>query len=223
LQLVKLIAAFFLILSIVSPVNFLLPWGLVFIVNFIFLFVLCGMDVTALLKRNVIVLFFSLFWTLFIAVSIYFNNQQDNYWINFLVIIRLFMVYNAIVLSTEWLGKNGFLYIITSLRSERIKLYLLLLNRSIGSFRKIQSQIMYQIQSRLDLKSREKYLIPRYYTVNIISKELYSFQHYQAALLSRLPDQLIINHTAGISKNDFIGALGIFLVSVSGLIVQFLL
>ncbi len=116
---------------------------------------------------------------------------------------KIILVYNIVYLFGIWMGKNGFLRILSVLPGRRIRLFLILFHRTVYSFMNKSKLVLFQVRSRLELTTRDRLIIARYYIQNLLLKELYSFHYYQAALHTRVHhDVLPYSSPEKISSTD---------------------
>jgi hypothetical protein len=156
--------------------------------------------IKTLLLKNAAVFSFAAFFSLFM----FFPVKKDGLKILpvFLSAFKIILVFNILAAGTSWLGKTGALFFVEMIPLLRMKLFLILLLRNLQGFKRNSNAIANQIRSRLELKGRQKLLIPKYYTRSLIMKELYAFHHHQAVIVSRLPDTIAIYSRGALETRD---------------------
>ncbi|MEJ5362330.1 MAG: hypothetical protein WBK20_06120 [Spirochaetota bacterium] len=101
-----------------------------------------------------------------------------------------------IISSRFFIGQDGFKAFINIL-PHTLKLFFLIFIRILYMLLKLNRMIVFQIQSRIDLKTKEKYYIPKYYSIAFLSNQFYALAHYKNGILSRtintIPDFIIHN------------------------------
>ena len=118
---------------------------------------------------------------------------------NFLTLFKIILIFNISLAASAWLDRSGFLFCLRLIPIQRIKLFLILLSRSLGAFKRNTKAAATGVQLRIELNGKQKLLLPKYYTRSLIMKELYSFSHSQAALVSRIHS----NNIAIYAQNAF--------------------
>lgn|GEM_PF-2836814 len=185
---VKVFCIFTVLLHTLIAVKSLLLWGITTLIIIVLMMYLVKADLDEILKKNILIVTFMIFFNTFIFISCLIEDRVVDFSYVISVSLSIFFVFNILIYGVKWLGKQGFLYIVNFFWSGRLKLFFLLFFRAVHNFKRVHSHVYYQIQSRIDVNSRDRYLIPRYYVQNIIAKELYAFRSNQAALISRLPE-----------------------------------
>lgn len=154
-----------------------------------------------LLRRNFIILSFSIFFGIFIIVSSLVNNGL-NIKQTCDIIIKMFFTFNCIFISGTWIGRKGLMRIINRMRSDRIFLFIIFFIKITEYLVRTHGKIINQLKARLDFSYSNKFLIARYYGQNLIYKELYALHHYQAAFYTRISGRVPVffeNENAGFS------------------------
>ncbi|MCL1911845.1 MAG: hypothetical protein FWG13_06545 [Leptospirales bacterium] len=105
---------------------------------------------------------------------------------NLLTLFKIILIFNIFLAGSAWLGRNGFLFCLKLVPAQRIKLFLLLLSKNLGAFGRNARAAATGARLRIELTGKQKLLVPKYYMRSLVMKELYSFYHNQAALVSRL-------------------------------------
>ena len=177
---------------LVEPVS-ILTWGVVVLLSLGSVFLRTGMGAMLLLKRNIFILLFASIMTLFVLLSAGIEKRQVDPYTLLLFPVRIIAVYNAVMLTCEWLGREGFIFIVARIPSARVRLYLLLVFRSVKHFLVMNRYIIYQLKSRIDLRSRKRFLVPLYYVRTLIDRELYTYQMNQAALAMRVDRDILLH------------------------------
>ncbi len=99
-----------------------------------------------------------------------------------------------IIGSRSFIGQNGLKAFINIL-PHNLKLFFLIFIRILYTLLKLNRMIVFQIQSRIDSKSKKRYYIPKYYAVAFISNQFYSLSYYRNGILLRsidtIPDIII--------------------------------
>jgi len=125
-----------------------------------------------------------------------------------------------IIGSRFFIGINGLKTFINILPYQ-LKLFFLIFIRILYTLLKLNRMIVFQIQSRIDLKTNEKYYIPKYYSVAFLSNQFYALAYYRNGILSRtidtIPD-LIIHHKH--SMDEYISSSAIILILIINCLYQ---
>ncbi|MCL2026351.1 MAG: hypothetical protein FWG92_06060 [Leptospirales bacterium] len=175
-----------------------------------------GMPPAMLLFKNIPILSFTIVFFIFMffpAMTLTVDN--------FLTVFKIILVFNISIAASGWLGRDGFLFCLKCVPVRRIKLFLLLLSRSLGTFGRNVKAATRGAQLRIELTGRQKLLIPRYYVRSLIMKELYSFYHNQAALVSRLHgDNIAIYTRNGFTVKDLLPVCITICVALAGIFIQ---
>lgn len=161
-----------------------------FILFFTVIALTIPIPVKEILKRNIIILSFLLFYIIFGVLSAIISNTGYNSII--ITSLKIILIFNTIWFAFKWTASEGIINLIALIPSERLKLYFLLLAKGIYLFRRNSEIIIMQIRSRLYRNRKNNKLLARYYTRNMIFKELYSLQYIQASLYTRLPVKINI-------------------------------
>lgn len=107
---------------------------------------------------------------------------------------RITCITVIVIGSRFFIGTNGFKAFINIL-PQTLKLFLLIFARILYTLLRLNRMIVYQIQSRINLKSNDKYYIPKYYSIAFVSNQFYSLTNYKNGILSRtietIPDVVI--------------------------------
>lgn len=101
-----------------------------------------------------------------------------------------------IIGSRFFIGSDGFKAFINIL-PYGLKLFFLIFTRILYTLLKLNRMIVFQIQSRIDLKTKEKYYIPKYYSIAFLLNQFYALSYYRDGILSRtistIPNLIIRN------------------------------
>jgi hypothetical protein len=165
-----------------SPIN---TGTLFIIIPMIILFISSGITIKSLVSKNIIITISSLSFSVFIAISALIEGGSPEAGIIAAFIIKTVLIFNLILMGAAWLGTPGFLWFLGLIPSRGVQVYFLLFYRGISGFKRISSLVVHQIRSRVNIRSGEKYLVPRYYIYNMMMKEINMLTYYQAALASR--------------------------------------
>lgn len=107
---------------------------------------------------------------------------------------RIACITVIVIGSRFFIGTSGFKALINIL-PQTLKLFLLMFARILYTLLRLNRMIVYQIQSRINLKSNAKYYIPKYYSIAFVSNQFYSLANYRNGILSRtiesIPDIII--------------------------------
>lgn len=107
---------------------------------------------------------------------------------------RIACITVIVIGSRFFIGTNGFKAFINIL-PQTVKLFLLIFARILYTLLRLNRMIVYQIQSRINLKSNDKYYIPKYYSIAFVSNQFYSLANYKNGILSRtiekIPDVIV--------------------------------
>jgi len=91
--------------------------------------------------------------------------------------------------SRFFIGISGLKVVINSV-PQTVRLFILIFMRTLYKLLQLNKMIVFQLQSRIDFKSKDKYLIPKYYSVAMIYNQFYAFDRYRNGILSRAFDTL---------------------------------
>lgn len=221
-MILKLITLLLCILHVVLPVGNIPLWLLLNIAAISILYILSELTFSQLIKRNILIVSFAVMLAFFQVVSSVIADKPVDHEFMGVTFARIFFVYNMIMTSMAWMGTSGFLWLVDTVKSERIRLFLLLFSRTVHMFLKRNRHIIFQLQSRIDTGSRKKYLVPRYYVQNLVAGELYSLQHYQAGLITRVHGNISVLRPDTITGRHIPAALCIMMLMVSGIIIVFI-
>jgi len=208
---------FHLLLPVVSPA----AWSILSLTALLALFAVSGLTLKMALRRNLLVFVFVLTIALFQLLTAVISGVSPDYQFFLITAARIFMMYNIIMASLEWMGPAGFLWILQKAGSMRIRIFLLLFARTVRMLMKLNRQIIYQLQSRFDTSGRKKYLIPRYYVQNLIAGELYSLQHYQSGVISRVHGDIQLLSRATLNRRDILTATSVTALMIAGIALRF--
>ncbi len=128
-----------------------------------------------------------------------FYSQAVQYNIIIITSIKILSIGLIIIGVRFFIGVNGFKALLNAL-PQQVKLFCLLLMRILYKLLKLNTMIIFQIQSRIDLQSNQKYYIPKYYSVAFFINQFYALSNYRNGILSRSFDtipQLICNNAIG--------------------------
>ncbi len=218
-MILKLITLLLCLLHAVLPVDTIHVWIILNIAALSMLYILSEIRLGQLIKRNILIVSFAMMLAFFQVLSSVIDGSPVDLVFMGVTFARIFFVYNMIMTSMAWMGTSGFLWLVYAIRSERIRLFLLLFSRTVHMFMKRNRHIIFQLQSRIDTGSRKKYLVPRYYVQNLVAGELYSLQHYQSGLITRVHGNISVLRPDTISGRHIPAALCIMLLMVSGIII----
>ncbi|MCL1865450.1 MAG: hypothetical protein FWF73_06530 [Spirochaetes bacterium] len=183
MHIAKLAAFFLLLFHTLIPAQNLQLYVVVSIFLTLIMIYSGGMPSTALFFKNIPMFFFAAVFFVFMFFP-GMTLSADK----FLTLFKIILIFNISLAASSWLGRGGFLFCLKFISVQRLKLFLLLLSRSLASFERNVRAAAVGVQLRIELTGKQKLLVPKYYVRNLIMKELYSFQHSQAALASRLYD-----------------------------------
>lgn len=189
MQIIFKIAAILILLSgiinTVTPESPLDSGILFLIVPMIILCIFSGQKIKELISKNIIIIISALSFSIFIAISALIEGRNPDFNMILAFSIRTVLIFNLIIMGAAWLGTSGFIWFLGLIPSRAIQAYFLLFYRGISGFKRISPLVIHQIRSRINIKSGEKYLVPRYYIYNMMMKEINMLTYYQAALASR--------------------------------------
>jgi len=209
-------------------VHLLLPaagtglWLVLSLLSLTAILAVSGLAPGQILRRNLLVLVFVLTIAFFQLLTAVISGTSPHYEFILITAARILLVYNIIMGSVAWMGQAGFLWLLQRAGSERIRIFLLLFERTVRMFLKLNRQIIYQLQSRIDIGSRKKYLIPRYYIQNLLAGELYSLHHYQAGVISRVTGKIRPLGRSTITRRGAAVAVSVLVFLALGLAARFL-
>ncbi len=216
-MILKIITLFTCLLHVLQPVNSLPVWMTLNIIALVILFNLAGLAPLQLLKRNIMVVSFGVMIIFFQVITAVISGMQLDYVFMFITLARILLIYNIIMASVTWMGRGGLLWLVKHVPSERIRLFLLLFARTVQMFMKLNRHIVFQLQSRIDTGSRKKFLVPRYYVQNLFAGEMYSLQHYQAGMMTRVHGPVRVLQMDTVSRGDMFGSFCIILLMMAGM------
>ena len=209
-------------------VHLLLPaartglWLILSLIPLAALLAVSGLTAGRILRRNLLVLVFVLTIAFFQLLTAVVSGSSPDYEFILITAVRILFVYNIIMASVSWMGSAGFLWLLDRAGSERVRIFLLLFERTVRMFLKLNRQIIYQLQSRIDTGSSRKYLIPRYYIQNLIAGELYSLHHYQSGVISRVHGNIRVLKRSVMSRRDVAVAAFVLFLMILGIAARFL-
>jgi len=180
MHIVKLAAIVLLLFHTFIPVQNLQLYIGVSIFLMLLMVYLGGTSPSSLFFKNIPMFLFVAVFSIFIFFSTMSVGAD-----NFLTLFKIILIFNISLAASAWLGRNGFLFCLRLVPVQRIRLFLLLLSRSLGAFERNVKFAAIGVRLRIELTGKQKLLVPKYYTRSLIMKELYSFYHSQAALVSR--------------------------------------
>ncbi len=216
-MILKITTLFVCLLHVLLPVNSPVAWAILNGIAILVLFYISGLAPEELLKRNILVVSFAVMIMLFQVITAVISGMQLNYTFMGITLARILFIYNMIMASVTWMGRGGLLWLVKHVPSERVRLFLLLFTRTVQMFMKLNRHIVFQLQSRIDTGSRKKYLVPRYYVQNLFTGEMYSLQHYQAGMMTRVHGPVRVLHAATISRGDVTWSLCVILLMMAGM------
>lgn len=219
-MILKFITLFACLLHVLLPVNSLPVWTTLNIIVLLILFNLSGLAPGQLVKKNAFVVSFAMMILLFQVITAVINGMQPDYTFIGITLARIVFIYNMIMSSVTWMGRSGLLWLVKYVPSERIRLFLLLFARTVQMFMKLNRHIVFQLQSRIDTGSRKRFLVPRYYLQNLFAGEMYSLQHYQAGMMTRVHGPVRVLHVDTASREDVIWSLSIILLMIAGIVMM---
>jgi len=220
-MILKIITLATCILHLLLPVGSPAAWLVLGLAALSGLIALSGLTPASALKRNLLVAVMVLTIAFFQLLTAVISGVSPDYQFFLITAARIFMVYNIIMASLAWMGPDGFLWLLERSGSGRIRIFLLLFARTVRMLMKLNRQIIYQLQSRFDISGRKKYLIPRYYVQNLIAGELYSLQHYQSGVVSRVHGDFRLYRRSALSGREILTAAAVTALMTAGIALRF--
>ncbi|MGM0484911.1 MAG: hypothetical protein ACQERI_10215 [Candidatus Krumholzibacteriota bacterium] len=220
-MILKIITLTACVFHLLLPVSSPAAWFVLGLIALWALIAVSGLSLRLVLRRNLLVLVFVLTIAFFQLLTAVISGVSPDYEFVLITAARILLVYNVIMATVAWMGPAGFLRILEKAGSARIRIFLLLFARTIRMFLKLNRQIIYQLQSRFDTGGRNKYLIPRYYVQNLIAGELYSLQHYQAGVISRVHGDIKPLRRSTLNRRDILTAAAVTVLMIAGIAFRF--
>ncbi|MFH0977402.1 MAG: hypothetical protein V1874_16610 [Spirochaetota bacterium] len=146
-----------------------------------------SLGIQQLLKKNIIILGFSMFFGLFAFISGTLAQNLNSKEI-IKIIIKIIFSFNCIYYGLRWIGKNGLIRIINAVPTERLNLFIIFFIKTLEYLIRTHNGILNQLRVRINLNYSGRLLIARYYVRNMIFKELYAYNHHQAAFYTRITE-----------------------------------
>ena len=208
-------------LLILLPVHNSSIWATASFSCILILYLASGNKPGVIIKRNIFILSFIVFFNSFVFFSASISDSAADTESAVIISLRIFLVYNVITAGMSVMGKGGVLCLAEKIRTPSLRLYFLLLTRSVSNLTKDHTHIVRQLKSRIDLRSRDKYLLPRYYTTNLITREIRRYGINQGVLLSRMPDSYKIDFSNyPVSARSVTASVIVTLAAIAGIISQ---
>ncbi|MBD3425129.1 MAG: hypothetical protein GF417_11900 [Candidatus Latescibacteria bacterium] len=220
-MILKIITLTVCILHLLLPVGPAALWLALGLVALWALIAVSRIPLQLALRRNLLVAVFALTIVFFQLLTPVISGSYPDYRFVVITAARILLVFNIIMASLAWMGRDGFLWLLSRTAPGRLRLFLLLFARTAGIFQKLNRQIVYQLQSRFDTSGRKKYLIPRYYVQNLIAGELYSLHHYQSGVISRVHGELRLLSRHRLSARDILTAAAVMALMIAGIALRF--
>lgn len=220
-MILKIITLTACVFHLLLPVSSPAAWFVLGLIALWALIAVSGLSLRLVLRRNLLVLVFVLTIAFFQLLTAVISGVSPDYEFVLITAARILLVYNVIMATVAWMGPAGFLRILEKAGSARIRIFLLLFARTVRMFLKLNRQIIYQLQSRFDTGGRNKYLIPRYYVQNLIAGELYSLQHYQAGVISRVHGDIKPLRRSTLNRRDILTAAAVTALMIAGIAFRF--
>jgi hypothetical protein len=207
---------------LLAPADSAVLWLIVSLAGFLILLPLSRIPLRAVLRRNLLISIFAVTISLFQLLTSMAAGETPDYRFVTVTAVRIILSYNFVALSLSWIGTAGFLHLLALIRSERIRLFLLLFARTVQSLMKLSRMIVFQIQSRIGAGARKRLLIPRWYLQNLIAGELYSLHRFQTGLASRLQEEIPepLHQPAG--RADYAAATLLTAIMAAGITIRFM-
>jgi hypothetical protein len=216
MHIAKLAAIAALVFHTLTPARNLWAWVSVSLFLMFILIWLSQTRLSALFFKNVPMFFFTAVFFIFMFFSSESLTRDRT-----LVLFKIALFFNVSLAASAWLGKGGLLFCVKIIRARRIKLFLLLLARSLAAFKRDARAAANQARLRLEPAGTRKLIIPKYYARNLVMKELYSFYHNQAALVSRMRGGAIPIYTqSAFNAKDMAAACAIIFFALLGVLLQ---
>ncbi len=220
-MILKIITLTACVFHLLLPVSSPAAWFVLGLIALWALIAVSGLSLRLVLRRNLLVLVFVLTIAFFQLLTAVISGVSPDYEFVLITAARILLVYNVIMATVAWMGPAGFLRILEKAGSARIRIFLLLFARTVRMFLKLNRQIIYQLQSRFDTGGRNKYLIPRYYVQNLIAGEIYSLQHYQAGVISRVHGDIKPLRRSTLNRRDILTAAAVTALMIAGIAFRF--
>ncbi len=161
-------------------------------------------SIKTVIRSNYVIMFFACVFTFFTLFSGYLKGKPDIE-TAFYTFLKIILVFNVINAGYRWVGKRGILVLLDILPVWRMKVYLLLLIKTLAVIFKTIPESITQVSLRLHPSSYRKIIIARYYVQNIIYKELYTVQHIQTAAHLRITNKKIdVTYDETMEPADFV-------------------
>ncbi|MGQ9844513.1 MAG: hypothetical protein ACUVRK_13265, partial [Spirochaetota bacterium] len=102
----------------------------------------------------------------------------------FITSFKIIVVGFILIGSRFFIGIPGLKVVINNV-PQTIRLFLLIFMRTLYKLLQLNKMIVFQLQSRINFKSKDKYYIPKYYSVAMLYNQFYAFDRYRNGILSR--------------------------------------
>lgn len=179
-----------------------------------------GAVISDVLKRNIVIVSFSIFFAGFAVISGYISGDV-RYKDPIVLALKIILVFNIVFGGMRWIGRNGYLYLLNRVPGMRLRLFFLLLGNNMLRMMRNNREIVRQIRSRVALTGKNRFIIARYYFQNMLFKELYSMRHSHGAMVLRLGDSLEWHeYEAENDVFDYILLSGMWVYSAASILLQ---
>jgi len=130
-------------------------------------------------------------------------RDSINYYIMALTAYKIVCISIIIIGARFFIGRNG-LKAFINLFPSTVKLFFLIFTRTLYTLMQQNRMIVFQLQSRINFKSKEKYYIPKYYSVAFLYNQFYAMSHFRNGILSRAINSLpVMKLTGTITIGDY--------------------
>ncbi|HOR95108.1 MAG TPA: hypothetical protein PLH80_07880 [Spirochaetota bacterium] len=111
-------------------------------------------------------------------------RDSIHYYIIALTAYKIVCISIIIIGARFFIGHNG-LKAFINLFPSTLRLFFLIFTRTLYTLMQHNRMIVFQLQSRINVKSKEKYYIPKYYSVAFLYNQFYAMSHFRNGILSR--------------------------------------
>ncbi|MBN2041144.1 MAG: hypothetical protein JW864_13965 [Spirochaetes bacterium] len=136
-------------------------------------------------RKNIMAVSTAFFFGCFAFISQLITKSVNGEQIALLT-VRIFFVFNSILLMKYWIGRSGLISIISGIPFQHLRMFFILFMKITDFLLKSHTEILNRLKTRLDFNFSGKMLFARYYIQNLIQTEFYAYHNYQAALYTRL-------------------------------------
>lgn len=173
------------IITLITPASPVNPGMAIILFALIIMWLSSGMKLRKLFYSNILILLFTGSFCTFILITSFIESATPDPLQILSIALKTILIFNLLRISIAWLGTPGLLWLTNIIPYRDVQVYILLFFRGVRHFLRTNSLVIHQIRSRINISTKQKYLIPRYYAYNIMMKEINMLTYYEAALAAR--------------------------------------